>query len=133
MKRIYIIRLFVVVTLFSTLTLTSCIKEDIFGLSDGCEVKKVFLIGQDESEIKLYEGTETAPDSILVTLQSDYPDFETFFWEFKTSSLATVAPDPMELYNFSKPIKFVITSESGRYSRIVWVKVTKEENIFDFD
>lgn len=88
------------------LAFSSCIREDYFGKSDKNFITSFTVNGQIGQTI--YDSSK-----IYIAVDLDF-DITNVFANVSISNYAAITPNPKDGQNFSKPVTYTVTSESGK-------------------
>ncbi|MGL4518578.1 MAG: PCMD domain-containing protein [Phocaeicola sp.] len=103
---------------------TACVSEDTFEKSDRNTPTEIRITGQLKSRIIYGDGTALVPDTAYVEM-NETADLSDLNIEYLTlPSLTQVAPALASMRNFVDPVRFTLTSESGRNVRYLIVSVS---------
>lgn len=106
------------------LVATACVSEDTFEKSDRNTPTEIRITGQLKSRIIYGDGTALVPDTAYVEM-NESADLANLNIEYLTlPSLTKVEPGLSSVKNFVEPVRFTLTSESGRNVRYLIVSVS---------
>ena len=120
------------VTLITLVIASSCIDEDIFGLSDNKQIKTFEVPGQaGPSTINLSDNTVIVPFAEGADVSALTPS------TIEISNLASIEPDVAEIQDFREAVSYFVTAEDGSVTEwqvtAVIAEPTPQLNNSDFD